>query len=114
MSRELDAKVAELVMGYELIKIRDIYVEGAWNGDNPDSLIELPHQEKLPHYSTDIAAAWKVVEKFSFDLKDWNGCGEEDYRGYTCKLYDGRTQVEETADTAPLAICLAALKAVEK
>jgi hypothetical protein len=74
--------------------------------------------EDLPHYSTDIAAAWTVVEKmreiqpekarwFRIDCFDgeWRAgpvmvCGDEDYIDNDVK-----------ADTAPRAICLAALKA---
>ena len=69
----------------------------------------IKNYEDLPHYSTDISAAWEVVAKNfsdieleSFDnLSSWECwvCGKE---GYT-KAY---------ADTAPMAICLAALKAV--
>jgi hypothetical protein len=66
---------------------------------------------EMPHYSTDIAAAWEVIEKL---------CGEtgadvvkvckrdpELLRGdWSCNFGRG---FEAFADTAPLAICRAAL-----
>lgn len=102
--RELDALVAEKVMGWAPRDAgagdRLIYV-GAW-----------AHCESLPHYSTDIAAAWQVVEKLAAD-------GLYVHVGYCL----GRTEASVNspldiidnayAPTAPLAICLAALKALE-
>ncbi len=110
-SRELDALVAEKVMG-GLTNIK------------PCSLADGP-----PHYSTDIAAAWEVVEKIQsseFSLssgyctsdqaktnlridihKERNGYELQfmDRKGHTyCAAYD--------CPTLPHAICLAALKAV--
>jgi len=72
-------------------------------------------QKVCPHYSTDIAAAWKVVEKITTDplwdfilvvhpheteaiFRDANGT---DFTGYA-----------DAAAEAPLAICEAALNAV--
>lgn len=87
--RELDALVAEKVMGVETMQ--KLYPSmmakgGAW----------------LPHFSTDIAAAWEVVEKmrregYIFDIEI-----RKDYVGVNC----------EHCESAPLAICLAALRAV--
>lgn len=63
----------------------------------------------LPFYSTDIAAGWRVVEKLGLSVL---------YDELT-KRWQARKHVsvyDETAskwcDTAPRAICLAALKAV--
>ena len=74
-----------------------------------------------PHYSTDIVAAWEVVEK----LGNWHGfdfiisipvqkLGDEKYEaGWYEQSHDGpESRAVGYADTAPLAICLAALKAV--
>ncbi len=66
-----------------------------------------------PHYSTDIAAAWEVVEKFQaedFDVRvgfcRWRDDGRVGWLAWVGKA-------DALADTAPHAICLAALKAVE-
>ena len=60
---------------------------------------------RVPTYSTDIAAAWTIVEHCKIDTVmrragGWIGCGE-----------DGRIDADGFAATAPLAICLTALKA---
>ena len=52
--RELDAIVAERVMGYE---VRD----ETWRQPPSSSWRE------VPHYSSDIAAAWEVVERMRAD-----------------------------------------------
>lgn len=59
-------------------------------------------------YSTDIAAAWEVVGSHLMDLHCYGG------HGWECMwLAEGpeSTDVFAKADTAPLAICRAALKA---
>lgn len=72
-------------------------------------------EDAVAPYSTDIAAAWEVVEKFEYcylwlDTQDLLGTGR---RAWECKLEaeDARTKYA-VAPTAPLAICRAALKAV--
>ena len=68
----------------------------------------------LPKFSTDIAAAWLVVEKllpeydFYFEV---SGNRIED--GWFAMFGDDLDKAE-VAETAPLAICHAALKAVEE
>lgn len=114
--REIDALVAEKVMGLGIVEEHSKY--------------ELCHEVDgkscggiVPHYSTDIAAAWAVVEKiqgmfiktFDGNKNDWD-CFEVDVRawkssdgwGWSCRI-NGWTAC---ADTAPMAICLAALSAV--
>lgn len=70
------------------------------------------------HYSTDIAAAWEVVEKLTSTTKQWfrfeqhstgstavfavSGAGNADF------------EAEVEAEDGPLAICLAALNAVRQ
>jgi hypothetical protein len=71
-------------------------------------------QFRVPFYSTDIAAAWLVVEsvrrRFShFSLQDFAD-------GWECQFHDAPPGVTTCAnvvdaDTAPEAICRAALKA---
>ena len=104
--RELDALVAEKVVK------RDIHVY-----ECPAS----PFSRKngrcccVPHYSTYIAAAWEVVEKLRADGYRFRGVEEHDEDpGWRCLV--GKPSFypsyEAHADTAPLAICPAALKAV--
>ena len=109
--REMDALVAEKVMGLErvgyLYKYRE-YTESPRNVNMSE--------KDIPSYSTSIAPAWEVVERLH-DL-EWvvevtidNGVGRY------CKIWKmgnkGREIIYEEldADTAPLAICRAALKA---
>lgn len=120
-SRELDAEIGERVMGLR------VFPEPTW-GD-PWRVEGLPDTQ-LPPFSTDIAAAWTVVEKLkSFakigdvpcDLCIKVGIGD----GVFCEIFDmspmGYVGYEgdlisshAEADTAPLAICLAALGAVAR
>jgi len=79
----------------------------------------------LPAYSTDISAAWKVVEKLT--AEGYCPALVNDDFGHWALSFSGTQPVEEKtngcistwcdevdwADTAPHAICLAALKAVE-
>lgn len=106
VSRELDALIAEKVFGYTL-DYEFAEITGAPN------VKELRDQcdewGLLPHYSTDIAAAWLIVEKFGdFEIgltaqgvSVCLGGGEYSWAGE----YDGRTEPTH-------AICLAALKAI--
>ena len=74
------------------------------------------------HYSTDIAAAWKVAQKLY--EKGLIVCitldrDEQRYGPVECYIEDDKRKRDDTivalayALTAPLAICKAALKAVE-
>ena len=109
--RELDALIAEKVMG--LTRHDESYVaEGVgkvlrfvWR-DGCGTCV-YSGDMFLPHYSTDIAAAWEVVEKA--DL--WSLYGSIGDGPYRACIQFGDREGLMTADTAPLAICLAALKA---
>lgn len=129
--RELDALIAEKVMGWKAIphpcpetlfpgvvpkpswfppgfdyeKNKHLYATGLANG------------VAFPHYSTDIAAAWEVLDHLA-------GCNtkalfyHDAYVQWQCVLdWQRRTfddcRIREMADTAPHAICLAALAAVK-
>ena len=56
--RELDAEVAVEVMGWQVI--RGGFPSHAPEGWNPD-MDEWKPAPPVPHYSTDIAAAWEMV-----------------------------------------------------
>lgn len=58
-----------------------------------------------PHYSTDIAAAWEVIEKFPGASMRHTG------KFWFCDLWQDDYEYSQ-AETAPLAICRAALLVV--
>lgn len=67
-----------------------------------------------PAYSTDIAAAWEVVKHLAPDyyVEVCEGGADRPNVAY-CRVYhNSALRCITTADTAPLAICYAALKAV--
>lgn len=108
MSRKTDAEVAEKVMGYDpecFLCKESIDKEGHCSNCG----VRL-----INHYSTDIAAAWGVVEKLkkpSNWIQLWNTIDE----GWFCQiLHRDNSQIASVGgyDTAPMAICKAALKAV--
>jgi hypothetical protein len=109
--REMDALVAEKVMGFVVMRHRD--VDGQHIEHNPDELMRGPDGEApryaymvpVDHYSTDIAAAWEVVEKLVSEqgLHLW---------WHNVWLVDFALSGAQRAETAPLAICRAALKTV--
>jgi hypothetical protein len=95
MDRELDALVAEKVMGLDVRKDDGGY--SAYQLNNTIYMMIAP-------YSTDIAAAWEVVTKM-----DKTACDvslEKSGLNWTATF----AAVSETALTPERAICLAALK----
>ena len=92
---ELDALVAERVMGYV------------------STLLGYTYGYKLvdvPPFSADIASAWKVVENIharGLIIRVSNGDGDS----FDCDILG--TEGHVSAETWPLAICRAALKAME-
>lgn len=109
--RELDALVAERVMGW-----RSIGSDGISTfGDPPNDPLDLSGTGDghfhVPRYSTDISAAWEVVEK----AKDWRitiDGGEYHGDSWGVKIANNDGYFYGFGDTAPLAICRAALAAV--
>ncbi len=103
--RELDALVAEKVMDMdsELLAVCRSYVslESAYaQACNP-----------LPRYSTDIAAAWLIVEKL--DLLTGEYLGKNKHGEWVILDPNWGAPTETPPGTTPAhAICLAALKAV--
>lgn len=138
--RELDALIAEKVMGFviadvgcgsdvvtgeekfkEMIAVdecdKDTYLK-AKVGEN------LKYFKEIPNYSTDISAAWEVVEKIkSWQIKTEWGRGQfillDDQGEWIAGWYpeggpgDRSIEFSGTSESASHAICLAALKAVE-
>src|SRR5690606_4737413 len=117
--RDLDALVAEKVLGLRVYRDSGNVFLGS-----PDSH---PDTWGLPPYSTDIAAAWQVIEYFRQEGKSWliethhTYGGTENELGYFISNHDCEFRplngwtweddfIETTAPALPLAICLAALK----
>lgn len=104
--RELDALIAEKVMGLDAPTKRKPW----WGLMGSTGGLSVPHR-----YSVAISEAWQVVEKLvanGFDVSVWVG-RRDDQNFYTCQVDWGiKKMVAVTAYTAPLAICRAALKAV--
>ena len=121
--RELDALVAEKVMGWKMYK-------GAWFPEGFDFEVEkhkynadwLSNGIHIPHYSADIAAAWQVVEKMKADFSDgsvegfslWFSSNPVQMPHWKCMFENSEDHVKAEAPTAPRAICLAALRACDK
>ncbi len=114
--RELDARIAETVFGYTPdYEFADLHVPPA------PHVKELRDQYDewgiLPAYSTDIAAAWLVVEELrarGIWLEELSGRYETSYRaGFSWRDPERGVRYQQAmADTAPLAICRAALEAL--
>lgn len=114
--RELDERIAREVMGHRTSRY-DGPIAPRYSPLYADGYS--PYRETLPNgearnlarYSSDIAAAWKVVEK----LKSRGDIVTLTYglsEGARCEIgYHNKPRVVY-AVTAPLAICLSALKAV--
>jgi hypothetical protein len=113
---ELDAVVAEKVMGWKKVG----YSAGGGGFATPDNkrwVFKIPRYgvtQDIPEFSTRIAAAWTVVEKlqemgFNFAIASirpnpWVASISEE------NLKWGSSE----AETVPMAICLAALEAVDE
>ena len=128
--KELDALIAEKVMGmvwwnrgdgyYALLSPDDTAVPYYWTQEKPEVVTDDILTEPLPLYSSEIAAAWEVVERL-YDEHWIVGIGSlaENPRGWRCELCNmwpddferAPTDIEANGDTAPLAICRAALLA---
>jgi len=120
--RELDALVAERVMGHPGRFVERVNINDRWW----DRTTWLPWEEEPekphggtavgqmpPRYSTDIETAWKVVERLR---TDWRFLFQETPGRKWRAMFSSHRRQEawfmDDADTAPLAICRAALKAV--
>jgi hypothetical protein len=114
--RDLDRLVAEKVMGgFSGVGDIQVYTVGdvQYIGEEEEIVVG------LPRYSTDIAAAWEVLDKLGPEW--WPEVGRMMYgEEWYCEICRGGPTPADVgppfrvvAPTAPLAICLAALKAVE-
>lgn len=116
--RELDVLVAENVMGW-------VRGDRYWiDPQNPDAFYgteftinDTDHDIPPFQPSTDIAAAWLVLDApiLGKVLANVEVAIYKHAAGYTCQFENDESSnwYEADADTAPLAICLAALKVAE-
>lgn len=107
--RELDALVAEKVMGWSGVEWRGF--EYAVGIHPVTGMVQGVYR-----YSTDITDAWQIVERLTRDGRavfiDSAGFDPEEWR-VIVSVDDPEGQLPSEAATAPLAICLAALETVE-
>jgi hypothetical protein len=106
--REIDRLVDKHVMNSNMV---------IWE-ETPYLRARMKRDDEIPHYTTNIADAWQVAEKLRetkiFSLYDaW----DEDDNKIFCAVFEYNdtyhvVDYKGYADTAPLAICLAALKSV--
>ena len=115
-ARHLDGLIAEHVMGWR----RPTRPYQAWDKRPDVPGVMLCRQRELPHFCADIAAAWQVVEKlrerFTVDISvDHSVARVRVFAGDRYDLLPGalRDLAQVEARTAPMAICLAALQAVQ-
>src|SRR3990167_9984414 len=102
--RELDAMIADRVMGFSFNSYGHSFTGHGHPGWHA--------LDKLPAFSNNIAAAWQVVEKMRLSPWRWFEMAHRP-SGYMCNM-TGNVQHSIYAPTAPLAICKAAPKALEK
>lgn len=103
---ELDCLIAEKMMGWTRNN-------GKWTP--PFDAVGLwtveCEAENIPRFSTDIAAAWRVVDKIKTKYAIGIHVGIYPADDEACLVHIG-PNIKEPASSAPHAICLAALKAL--
>lgn len=105
--RKIDALVAEHIFN---LKPSRLEVTVAGEVFDHDYYVGRPEDLRLvERYSSDIAAAWKVVEKLNAD--DWRLDLRSNDNWHDASFSKDGSLIMVDSDTAPLAICLAALKA---
>jgi hypothetical protein len=107
---DLDRLVAERVMNWKPPEPSGERI--AYDGGPP---LDERSPYRIKPYSTDIAAAWEVLERL-YHLADFMRL-ERDKTEWSCTWWLGGSKIwhrdhRATANTAPLAICRAALKVV--
>jgi hypothetical protein len=143
LSRELDAEVAEKVMGWTppvheivdrdgkpMYRNREPYDHACrgecyWTNHSLAGTDRAPWRPRgnpdPPPYSTDMATAWTIVEHLHATGGWFFGLGINIHAERWCHFWRGEEDMERycypedhyaTAETEPLAICRAALKAL--
>lgn len=125
---EQRAKPSEMWTGWEEgvdeDGLPDIYKEPVDENHVPGAVYTHGHKKiRLPDYSGDMGEAWEVVEKIAQDydcnIAVWRFSGRKNTPPYQGLIGGGDLRyvspylsVKVYAESAPLAICLTALKAV--
>ena len=122
--RELDALVAEKAMGWTNCSAKAVFdypVSGVgfglgtppegWVGRHTD----FSSRGEIPHFSTHMAPAFELMEKYGFVLLPfkqlgWVVCKDQQLESYNLKPRYLHAHYVAHADKAPRALCLAALK----
>ena len=113
--RAMDVLVSEHVMGHQVIRPK--------SGAIKERTV-LGHIRPLRAYSTDIGACWEVIQKLKITLlpiqpDSWFALVGEAWNG-PAQFFEFLQKADFTSSgaavdkSAPLAVCVAALKAVEK
>jgi hypothetical protein len=113
--RRLDALVAEKVMGWRLILWEANILPP--DADMPHGIPPVGHGTWVPRYSTNIAAAWQIVDRLL--AQDYGVTMTMDDPHNICvEVWGGLLGLTEergaTDRSAPLAICRAALATLER
>ena len=113
--REMDAEIAEKIMDYEIVLSGPMKTKMILIDVGIQALLK-PRQSlglmpaMIPNYSTDIAAAWTMAEKIGGLWGVGYGPARKEYAAYFQTAIHLPT-ARGYADTAPLALCKAALEA---
>src|SRR5690606_10412131 len=95
--RGLDAAVEERVRGHEVVRVDPVDGTGGYWIKLPGVCevrdgAKYPCLDALPHYSTDIAAAWEVVERLTeleVDNMELTVEVRNVEQGWACWVYSG-------------------------
>lgn len=118
--REMDALIAIKVMGWEWKPVGDRFInherlthpDGKHYGGMRYSDGEIEYTNRLEEYSTNMGAAWEVVEAMEGKWF-WFSLSNVVPNSGDAIVYEAKfNQVYTCEETAPLAICRAALLAV--
>jgi hypothetical protein len=107
--RELDALVAEKVMGWTIVTESDFGL--CWKIPLAGGGFEFRSDESTPYYSTDMVAAFQLVERLAETQGFFLGKHGTPGRPPWCCRFGVAPSLTE-GETAPFVICVAALKAV--
>lgn len=114
----LDKLIAEL-MGWTEVTIVELAhssipsVQGFRPGEVPSAHTGYRPRFNVPRYSTDISAAWTVIEKIKTQNRSIEVFSPQGDPHWVCQItQNGELLAGVGEETAPLVICLAALKVV--
>lgn len=108
-----DRQVAEVVMGWPRT-LRQVWSDSppieVWRAEMPYGPSWIS-EEAIPQFSTDIRAAWMVVDHMH--QLGWNIDISTEEDGWSCAMWNTTTEVAAVGETAAEAVCACALRAVQ-